>query len=130
MEGLFLLWSGAICYYDLRFHRIPNLLTYPAAVVCLPLVSVHVFGLAWPLLYVLVNQINRIASTTFMKRVRLGGGDYKLAISLGLLVGDDVLIAIIGAQIFTLAAIIMKKTTHVAHGPAMLAAAIATVWLP
>ena len=73
-EMLFLAWGCALIVYDLRFKRLPNYLTLPAAALSLCWFSVA--GLLWPGLYLLVALLSRARS--------IGGGDLKLAIPLGM----------------------------------------------
>ena len=71
---VFLAWGCALIIYDIRFKRLPNYLTLPAALISLWWFSP--VGLIWPGLY--------IALALATQRGSIGGGDLKLAIPLGM----------------------------------------------
>nr|WP_231908501.1 prepilin peptidase [Corynebacterium mycetoides] len=104
--------------YDLSRQRLPDVLTVPAALVAAAACLVWPAGLmgwVWPVAYLLGGR-------------GVGGGDIKLAASLGVwcaVAGGlaAVLVAIVLASVFTLAAAAALRKRALAHGPSMLAAA-------
>ncbi|TWS20039.1 prepilin peptidase [Tsukamurella asaccharolytica] len=125
--GVFLAWCAALCWFDVRERRLPNLLTLPAASVALAgALWVVVDGALAPLIgAVLWTAVNGAA---FLGR-GMGAGDVKLAPTLGAVVAaaggvPSVLLAILGAQLLTLAWALSARDRTVPHGPAMIAAAV------
>lgn len=111
------LWASALSWWDIRERRLPDVLTIPAG-----LLSVTFFnwgGLLWPVLYLLVA----------LRGAGIGGGDIKLALPLGMLVGATagplaVLMACGGAAVLTLLASgIVNVKGGVPHGPSMVVSA-------
>ncbi len=116
-------WALALCRHDLRHHRLPDALTLPAALgaglgalVAAP--AVLLGGLAWAAFYVLIGLWRGGGG--------IGGGDVKLALSLGTLAAavsaSAWFTAVLGASILTLCAAAVTRSRVVAHGPAMIAA--------
>lgn len=111
------LWASALSWWDIREQRLPDALTIPAGVLAVTFANWG--GLLWPLLYLLVA----------LRGAGIGGGDIKLALPLGMLVGASagplaVIIACGGAAVFTLIASgIARAKAGVPHGPSMLVAA-------
>lgn len=111
------LWAAALSWWDIRERRLPDALTIPAGV--LSVAFANWGGLFWPLLYLLVA----------LWGAGIGGGDIKLALPLGMLVGATagplaVIIACGGAAVLTLIASDIARTKGgVPHGPSMLVAA-------
>ncbi|OFK68483.1 peptidase A24 [Corynebacterium sp. HMSC056F09] len=121
-DVLFLAWGCALIVYDLRFKRLPNYLTLPAAV--LSLWWFDPAGLLWPGLYILVALLSRAGS--------VGGGDLKLALPLGMVTAHaagvlGVAFAMVGASLSTLLWGFMTQDRKPAHGPGMLIAAALVV---
>lgn len=131
----FLVWSTALSVYDLRHRRLPDWLTLPA-VLCVwvtALATGHgwgiVGGVGWFLLCVLPVHLS--------PRLRAGGGDAKLALSLGciaMISGQLVglLTAVFFASLITLTllaipAVRERGTGRLPHGPGMLIATAGTV---
>ncbi|ACP32982.1 prepilin peptidase [Corynebacterium aurimucosum] len=117
-ELLFLAWGCALIIYDLRFKRLPNYLTLPAAVLSLCWFSVA--GLLWPGLYVVMALLSRAGS--------IGGGDLKLALPLGIVTAhaagvSGVALAMMGASLSTVLWGYITRDRTPAHGPGMLIAA-------
>ena len=117
-ELLFLAWGCALIIYDLRFKRLPNYLTLPAAVLSLCWFSVA--GLLWPGLYVVMALLSRAGS--------IGGGDLKLALPLGMVTAHvagvpGVALAMMGASLSTVLWGYITRDRTPAHGPGMLIAA-------
>ncbi|MBS9532157.1 prepilin peptidase [Mycobacterium sp. M1] len=133
--GFVVLWMGLLSGYDIRCRRLPDWLTLPAAVL-VPLVAVYAGRGAGALagaaalstVYLVVHLIAPGG---------LGGGDVKLAVSLGALTGA------FGAPVWSLAAVAAPLLTAglgllvllcrggrtVPHGPSMCAASAAAVAL-
>lgn len=114
---VFLAWGCALIIYDIRFKRLPNYLTLPAALISLWWFSP--VGLIWPGLY--------IALALATQRGSIGGGDLKLAIPLGMATAHvggviGVLGAIMGASISTVLWGLVMRDRAPAHGPGMLIA--------
>ncbi len=126
--GVLITWALILAARDFRTRTLPNILTLPALLVATvwAIASGNWWalagGLCWFLLYVLVGHVS----------AGIGGGDIKLAPTLGILIGTDglvpVLIAIGLAQIFSIATGLLFKQKRIPHGPGMLLAT-ALVWL-
>lgn len=126
--GVLITWALILTISDFRTRTLPNVLTLPALLVAAgwAIASTNwwavVGGLCWFLLYVAVGHLS----------AGIGGGDIKLAPTLGLLIGTNglvpVLIAIGLAQIFSIATGLFLKQKRIPHGPSMLLAT-ALVWL-
>lgn len=125
-EVLFLAWGCALIVYDLRFKRLPNYLTVPAAVLSLCWLSPA--GLLWPGLYLLVALLSPAGS--------VGGGDLKLALPLGMIAAHvagvpGVALAMVGASLSTVLWGFIRKDPAPAHGPGMLiATALVVIFSP
>ncbi len=127
-------WAAALIYWDIRFRRLPDVLTVPAGigalVYCLAYAPDGLWGLFWPLSYWISAAYSG----------GIGGGDIKLAFTLGplawLVSGVwGLLTAIALASIFTLllarvySAFSLQNQTHLRgfpHGPSMIVATIGT----
>ncbi|ERS41331.1 MULTISPECIES: A24 family peptidase [Corynebacterium] len=111
------LWAAALSWWDIRERRLPDALTIPAGVLSVTVVNWG--GLFWPVLYLLVA----------LRGAGIGGGDIKLALPLGMLVGATagplaVIIACGGAAVLTLIASGIARTKGgVPHGPSMVVSA-------
>lgn len=123
------LWAGALVVHDLRSRRLPDRLTLPAVPVAwvLAVASGHPWavlgGLGWFLLCVLPGRLT--------PRWRVGGGDAKLALSLGVapaVAGGaaGVLLAVAGASLVTLVFALSPRVRArgLLHGPGMLLATV------
>lgn len=137
-------WALALCWWDLRHRRLPDMLTIPAGVASLFLLAfapqllpfeqalpgLAFSGLIWPGLYLALA----------ITRGGIGGGDIKLALPLGITCAFcggtlAVLGAIVVAALWTLihAAFLGARGCKrpPAHGPGMLlGSAIASGWAP
>ena len=112
-------WALALCWYDMKYQRLPDNLTMPV-LCCLIIIAarmnyVALFGgLVWFLLYFMIALLVG----------GIGGGDIKLAPSLGIIMGADgiwpVFTAIFLAQMLTLVGAMVFKRTKIPHGPAMI----------
>lgn len=130
--GLFVAWCVALCWYDVREHRLPNALTVPGALVacgaaCLLGASGDWSGAIGAAIWTLVNGLVFLFGG-------MGAGDVKLAPSLGVIVGLSggvpmVLVAITIAAGATAAWAVLARRPAVAHGPAMCLAALTALGL-
>jgi leader peptidase (prepilin peptidase)/N-methyltransferase len=124
-------WLAALSVYDLREHRLPNVLTLPGAVLVVVVATVMGRGmpavlgaLALSLLYLAVHLIDPAA---------LGAGDVKLALGLGALTGafgvHVWLLGAVGAVLLTAVAgvlvLLARGGSRLPHGPSMCAASAA-----
>ncbi|CAM3859118.1 prepilin peptidase [Corynebacterium frankenforstense] len=118
-------WASALVVIDLRRRLLPDALTLPgAAVAALAAVVLGqpwaiVGGLAWALLYLAVGRL--IGG--------VGGGDVKLALSLGtaaaLAAGAGGLAAaVIGSSVLTITAMALTRRRALSHGPGMVTATV------
>lgn len=124
-----IVWAGALCAVDLRHRRLPDRLTLPAALGAgLGAVSLQpallLGGLGWAGLYALVG----------LREGGIGGGDVKLALSLGVVVAAAGGVpawfgAVLGASLLTVLVGVVTRSPSLPHGPAMIVAAAASVVL-
>ena len=128
---LALAWMAALSLYDVRYHRLPNALTLPGAVVVLIATAVSGHGgaactgaIALTALYLVVHLVSPSG---------MGAGDVKLAIGLGALSGafglHAWLLAALGAPTFTAVAGLVARRQALPHGPSMCAATALAVLL-
>lgn len=117
-EILLAAWAVALIIFDVRFRRLPDVLTVPAAFCCLGIVvfcdHAIVVGYLWPALYLFFGR-------------GIGGGDIKLACSLGVFAAWAngflaVACAVALSSIFSLILALVFRNKEVPHGPAMLGA--------
>lgn len=126
-------WAVSLVLIDVTSHRLPDPLTLPAAASAVATSAllapgVAVAGLIWPALYLLVGLLVG----------GVGGGDIKLAVSLGILVAavagvPGVLVAMVLAGLTGVVAGAVDKQPATAHGPPMILAAavvlgVGVVW--
>ncbi|AKE41320.1 signal peptidase [Corynebacterium kutscheri] len=122
-----ILWATSLCVYDFRYRRLPNFLTLPAIIGTTTLALLvdqpqALFGgLLWLGIYFFLALMN----------LNIGGGDIKLALSLGILVGMvDLMAVFVAIFIASLLAIIelafyRRQTQYsCAHGPHMIIGAL------
>lgn len=115
---IFAAWSAALCIADLRWRRLPNPLTVPPALACLLVcitAPVLAWGLVWPSLYFVAGR-------------GIGGGDVKLAVTLGVVLMalgglGAVLAAVALSGAVTVVLGLALRLPKLAHGPQMLGAA-------
>ncbi|AKK03250.1 prepilin peptidase [Corynebacterium epidermidicanis] len=111
-----IVWATALCGYDVCFQRLPNWLTVPAAMITIALAAVNcpwtvAGGVGWAALYLLG---------------RTGGGDVKLALSLGVVAASHGLVvwwcAVTLASVTTVLIGVVTRRRRLPHGPSMLVA--------
>lgn len=115
-------WAVALSYLDLRWQRLPDWLTLPAVGCSVLGALLHqpsavLGGLAWGLCYLVIAVLLG----------GLGGGDIKLAASLGTMVVlaagvTGWLLAVIGASLSSAVLMLVLRRTVLPHGPSMLLA--------
>lgn len=120
-------WAAALCVYDVRERRLPDVLTLPAAAAvagaCLCFSPQALAGYAWPAVYV--------AEARFLGG-GVGGGDIKLAAALGPLCilgagGSGLIGALLLSAIFSVLWCAVRRSRTAPHGPAMLLATVISV---
>lgn len=128
--GAFLAWCAVLCWFDVRSRRLPNALTLPAAAVAVAASAFTAFDgdLSLAVGAAIWTGVNGAA---FLMH-GMGAGDVKLAPTLGAVAGGlagvpAVLLALLGAQVITVAWAAIAREKSVPHGPAMILAAVATV---
>lgn len=134
MWGIFLGWALLLAAYDLRWRRLPDVLTIPAALgVCAAAFVLQPVALVGGVLWAGTQLL--VAGMLARQRgaYPLGGGDIKLSLSLGVLswwaAGYLGVLAAMGVSSLLSAMIMgLMRKRDVAHGPAMLVAT-ATVML-
>ncbi|MFV8380262.1 prepilin peptidase [Corynebacterium hindlerae] len=107
-------WATALCGYDICFRRLPDWLTLPAIAVAWWWHPTCILGgVAWAALYL---------------RRGVGGGDVKLAASLGTLAVAggimDLFAAIALASLATVLLCLLLRRSALPHGPAMIVATL------
>jgi leader peptidase (prepilin peptidase)/N-methyltransferase len=133
--GAVLLWAAALTGFDVRYRRLPNMLTLPGAVAILA-VAVGC-GRGLPALAGALSLAALYLIVHLAIPAGLGAGDVKLALGVGGLTGvfgpDVWLLAALGAPVLTamLAAVIAvrDRTATVPHGPSMCLASLAAAAL-
>jgi leader peptidase (prepilin peptidase) / N-methyltransferase len=132
--GVVLLWMGALSIYDVRHHRLPNLLTLPGAGAIL--LAAALAGRGLPALAGAAALTGMYLLVHLAAPAAMGAGDVKLAIGLGGLAGC------FGAWVWFLAAlaaplltalwgvVVMRRGVRtVPHGPSMCLATAGAVSL-
>ncbi|OIR42408.1 hypothetical protein BJP08_03595 [Corynebacterium sp. NML140438] len=117
-------WSALLCWYDLKYARLPDFLTLPASVLALSAIilqPVLFVGALWPAVYLLVGR-------------GIGGGDAKLALPLGVAAAAcggfiGIILAIFLSSFCTLCFALFTRSCRVPHGPSMLLACWALIGL-
>lgn len=128
-------WLIALCTFDIRQRRLPNVLTLPGAVGVL-LVAVWT-GHGRGALVGAVALFGVYAAVHLIAPAAMGAGDVKLAVGIGGLTGafgaDVWILAALGASALTGLLAVWRSAcrgeTSVPHGPSMCAAAVAAVGL-
>lgn len=128
-------WLIALCYFDIRQRRLPDVLTLPGAAVVIAGAGLTGHGAAAAAgaaaMFAVYAAVHVIAPTA------MGAGDVKLAIGIGALAGifgvDVWLLAVFGASVLTallaLVRLIGGDRSPLPHGPSMCAAAAGAVAL-
>lgn len=123
-----IMWACALVLYDETSRRLPNAMTYTGGFLAIAVAILYDpswlwGGALWILLYVVVGA--------FIGGV--GGGDIKLACSLGIIVGSFgvwcVCLSMMCSSIMTVARSVWSRGNAVPHGPSMLLGAVAGVFL-
>lgn len=127
-----LCWMAALSYFDIRYRRLPNWLTLPAAVV---IVAVAMFDRSPPMLAGALALTGVYLVAHLLSPRAMGAGDVKLAFGTGGLSGvfgvDAWFLAAVGAPLVTgLVGVLLmafrRRGGSVPHGPSMcLATAVA-----
>lgn len=124
--ALFVAWCVALCRFDVRERRLPNVLTLPVASLALAVALWQTFdGAPSALLGAAIWTV--VNGAAFLAR-GMGAGDVKLAPTLGAVVGGTagvpgVLVAVLAAQAITVVWALVARGRTVPHGPAMIGAA-------
>ncbi len=121
----------ALTVYDLRFGRLPNVLTLPGAATILIGATAQLQGLQ-----ALAGAL-ALAATYLMIHLAaprgMGAGDVKLAIGLGGWTGaagvEQWVVAAVGAPLLTVVAAAVLRRRQLPHGPAMCTASALAVLL-
>lgn len=126
-----LCWMAALSYFDIRYRRLPNWLTLPAAV---GVVAVAILDRSPPMAVGAAALSGLYLVTHLLSPRAMGAGDVKLAFGAGGLAGafglDAWFLAAIGAPLFTglIGALLLargRRGVSVPHGPSMC---LATAW--
>ena len=118
-------WLIALCAFDIRQRRLPNMLTLPGAAVIL--VVAMTAGPGRPAAVGAVALFAVYATVPLVAPAAMGAGDVKLAIGLGALTGafgaDAWVLAAVGASVLTAVLALCLRTagagSTVPHGPSM-----------
>ncbi|MDO4631616.1 MAG: prepilin peptidase [Corynebacterium sp.] len=112
-------WAIALCWWDIKYRRLPDNLTMPALCCVIMLagrfhLSALLGGVVWFLLYLLIAHVVG----------GIGGGDIKLAPTLGIVIGAagvwPVFAAILLAQMLSIMGAVILRQKKIPHGPAMI----------
>lgn len=123
-----IIWACVLALYDETCRRLPNGLTYTGGFIAIVVAILHEpgwlwGGVLWMVLYFVVG--------VFIGGV--GGGDIKLACSLGIIVGSfgiwTVCLSMICSSIVTMVRSTWSRDNAVPHGPSMLLGAVVGVFV-
>lgn len=123
------LWVAILWAWDVWFQKLPNILTIPAAgaaiLLAVALQPPAVVGaLMWAGLYASIRTIVGVRG--------IGGGDVKLAVTLGVVAAWPgvgwVIVAMFLAQVATIGWWLWRPRRYVAHGPCMMVG-VAGAWV-
>jgi leader peptidase (prepilin peptidase)/N-methyltransferase len=128
-------WAAALITTDVRYRRLPNVLTLPGALAILSW-ALGV-GLAKPAILGALALSGVYLAVHLVDPSGLGAGDVKLAVALGALTGafglPVWLIGALGAPLLTAVAgavaAVRRRGALVPHGPSMCVASLAAVGL-
>ena len=128
-------WAAALITTDVRYRRLPNVLTLPGALAILSW-ALGV-GLAKPAILGALALSGVYLAVHLVDPSGLGAGDVKLAVALGALTGafglPVWLIGALGAPLLTAVAgaigAVRRRGAPVPHGPSMCVASLAAVGL-
>lgn len=124
-----LVWLGVLGACDLRWRRLPNLLTLPGFVVIVTVAGLDGRGAA------AASGAAALAAVYLIGFVcgGFGGGDVKLALGLGAATGaagiDVWVLSAFGAPVLTLLLAAVMRSRVVPHGPSMCLATGAVLLL-
>jgi len=130
-----LCWMAALSYFDIRYRRLPNWLTLPAAVA---VVAVALFERSPSMVAGAAVLTGLYLAAHLLSPRAMGAGDVKLAFGTGGLTGafglDVWFLAAIGAPLVTgLIGIVLmafrRRGASVPHGPSMCLATVVAVGL-
>ena len=133
------IWGFRICWLDATTRRLPNVYTWPAFLMTVIFAVVLPGWHAWQLLGGALWAGFVVVAPIIDRRMGVGGGDAKLALTLGTLAvsggfwGLWIALAVAGAVGvgITVATTEQGEDRYVPHGPAMVAGTIAAlVFLP
>lgn len=136
LSALCVVWAVALVVTDVRSRRLPDVLTLPAAVVAVGGAVWGGDGHAWAVLGGVCWFLLCVLPGLLSRRFTAGGGDAKLALSLGTVATvtggvPGLLLAIGGASVVTLflAAFprIRSSGEGIPHGPGMLVATLCSM---
>ena len=129
------IWGWRICWLDATTRRLPNAYTWPAFVLTAIFTVVIPGWRAWQLLGGALWAGLIVAAPILHRRMSVGGGDAKLALTLGTLSvaggfwGLWIALAVAGVVGVVTAKMCAEQRDHpqVPHGPAMVAGTIAAL---
>lgn len=119
-------WIAMLCWWDVKFRRLPDSLTVPPAVGLLIagvlIQPMALWGLVWPATYLF----------TAANGGGLGGGDIKLAVPLGIACAwcngvVAVFVAMCAASLITAAILSAARIRDCPHGPSMFCGVLISV---
>ena len=121
----YVVWAARLSWHDLSSRRLPDRLTLPAVPVA-ALASLYDDSFAAFAAGALIWS-GGYAAVVVVKPGAMGGGDVKLALTLGGLTGwlagmSGTLLAMVAAGILTAVAGVVTRRTALPHGPSMLIA--------
>lgn len=100
---IYIFFMAGVIYFDLRYYKIPNWLTLPAIAFFLLICILKRFELTDILARIASTAglllLSGLATSFFLKKEAIGGGDIKLVLAIGLYKGweDGLLIIFFGA---------------------------------
>ncbi|WP_168155993.1 prepilin peptidase [Corynebacterium sp. HMSC28B08] len=129
------IWAGWIFWFDATTRRIPNNLTGPPAVVTAVLTCVLPGWHPWQLIGGVIWAGFIVVAPILNSRMTVGGGDAKLAFTLGTLAmslgfwGLWIAMAVTGAVGVGISMVVTanRKDPYTPHGPAMILGTSAVV---
>ncbi len=131
-------WAMALAYWDICCRRLPNMLTIPAALLAVGWMIWHkdAAGIVWPGLYLVQAWYAAYLPGSGGGTGGIGGGDIKLAVSLGAVVAwragvGGIVGAILISSTLTLLYAVIRRQRSAPHAPGMLiGAGVMTILWP